>query len=77
MENKNNKKKLESLLLDIYDNDEFILGIENLVCDNPIKLTKLIRYIELNANVTSDHISQYALRLDIEYNNSSLKQLLS
>lgn len=77
MKYEENKKKLESLLIEIYDNDEFVLGIENLVCDNPIKLSKLIRYIESNANVTSDHVSQYALRLDIEYNNSSLKQLLS
>lgn len=62
--------ELNLILRKFYDNDEFIRGIKNLVCDNESKVKRLLNYINANNSLTSDHISQFALRLDLEYDKN-------
>lgn len=65
--------ELDLLLRKFYDNDEFVRGIKNLVCDNESKVNRLLSYINSNNGITSDHISQFALRLDLEFDKNKFK----
>ena len=62
--------ELDLLLRKFYDNDEFVRGIKNLVCDSESKVNRLLNYINSNSGITSDHISQFALRLDLEHDKN-------
>lgn len=63
-------KKLEMMLREIYPNEDFIFGINNLVANDENKTDKLLEYINENkGRITLDHVSQLALELDLGITN--------